>query len=224
MRSVKCTIVRACSISVYHLTSHRFVCATSQTTGDTVTLTSYLSPRGHAQLLDTTKIWEAGRATSAAPSFFDPVAIGDFNQHLLDGATGANNPIYQLWNEAGDMWPEGSFEDRVQCIVSLGTGVPSLKPFKNELISIGKSIIAIATETEKTAEMFCRDKRTLDDSGRYYRFNVYPGLENIGLEDAKQKEAIVTATARYIASQAVYKQFKACAKNIGERNCMFGLP
>ncbi|KAF2682086.1 hypothetical protein K458DRAFT_307878, partial [Lentithecium fluviatile CBS 122367] len=54
-----------------------FVCATSSETGDTVRLTSYRSPRGRERLLRTTKIWEAGRATSAALSFFDLITIGD---------------------------------------------------------------------------------------------------------------------------------------------------
>lgn len=196
------------------------MCATSQETGDTVLLRSYRSPRGRERLLRVTKIWEAGRATSAASSFFDSTTIGDFQEMFVDGATGVNNPVYQVWNEARDMWPEGSLEDRVQCMVSIGTGIPSLEPFKNDLLSIGPSLLAIATETEKTAEMFCRDKVALDNSERYYRFNVLRGLENIGLENAEQKNAIVAATDRYIESQAVHKQMKACAKNLSEKQCM----
>ncbi|KAA6409974.1 MAG: hypothetical protein FRX48_06588 [Lasallia pustulata] len=90
-----------------------FVCATSKETCDTVRLTSYRSPRGRERLLRTTKIWEAGRATSAASSFFDPITIGDFHEGFVDGATGANKPVYEVWNEAQDMWPSGSFEDNV---------------------------------------------------------------------------------------------------------------
>ena len=172
----------------------RFVCATSEETSDTVRLTSYRSPRGREQLLRTTKIWEAGQATSAASSFFDPLTIGDFQEGFVDGATGANNPVYEVWNEAQDMWPSGLLKDKVKCLVSIRTGVPSLTPFKDNLVGIGKSLLAIATETEKIAERFCRDKSALDDMGRYYRFNVLRGLKNIGLEDIKQKNAIIVAT------------------------------
>jgi hypothetical protein len=35
-----------------------------------------------------------------------------------------------------------------------GTGAPSLKPFQDDLFDIGKTLIAIATETEQTAESF----------------------------------------------------------------------
>ena len=79
------------------------MCATSKETGDTVRLTSYRSPRGRERLLRTTKIWEAGRATSAASSFFDPITIGNFEESFVDGATGANNPVYEVWNEAQDI-------------------------------------------------------------------------------------------------------------------------
>ncbi|ORY18197.1 acyl transferase/acyl hydrolase/lysophospholipase [Clohesyomyces aquaticus] len=196
-----------------------FVCATSSETGHTVRLTSYRSPRGREQLFRSTKIWEAGRATSAASSFFDPITIGDFGQTFSDGATGANNPVYEVWNEAQDLWPSGSLEDKVKCLVSIGTGVPSLKPFKDNLLSIGHSLLSIATETEKTAEQFSRDKSRLDDMRRYYRFNVSRGLEDIGLEDSKRKSAIIAATDRYIESQAVFKQIKACADVLSERAC-----
>ena len=195
------------------------MCATSKETGDTVRLTSYRSPRGRERLLRTTKIWEAARATSAASSFFDPITIGDFEESFVDGATGANNPVYELWVEAQDIWPSGSLEDKVKCLVSMGTGVPSLAPFKNDLMGIGKSLLAIATESEKTAERFSRDKSRLDKTQRYYRFNVLRGLEDIGLEESQRKNAIIAATDRYIESQAVFKQMTACADIMSGREC-----
>ena len=167
-----------------------------------------------------TKIWEAGRATSAASSFFDPITIGDFGKCFVDGATGANNPVYEVWNEAQDIWPSGSLEERIQCLVSIGTGMPSLKPFTDDLVSIGHSLLVIATETEKTAERFNRDKSALDDKGRNYRFNVLRGLENIGLEESTRKNVIVAATDRYLESQTVFKQIKACGNCLAQRQCM----
>lgn len=182
-------------------------------------LTSYRSPRGRERLLRTTKIWEAGRAILAASSFFDPITTGDFWESFVDGATGANNPVYEVWNEAQDMWPSGSLEGKVKCLVLIRTGVPSLTPFKSDLVGIGQSLLAIATETEKTAKRFSRDKSRLDDAGRYYRFNVLRGLEDIRLEESKRKNAIIAATDRYIESQAVFKQIKTCADCMSGREC-----
>jgi patatin-like phospholipase/acyl hydrolase len=39
---------------------------------------------------------EACRATSAATSFFDPIAVGRFGEEFVDGATGANNPVREV--------------------------------------------------------------------------------------------------------------------------------
>ncbi|KAI9149006.1 Phospholipase A I [Paramyrothecium foliicola] len=185
-----------------------FVCATSKETGEVVRLRSYRTHRGRSR--DIT-IWEAGRATSAATSFFKHVVIGSYEQTFVDGALGANNPVRELWSEAQDLWPSQRLEDTVQCLVSIGTGMPSTAPFKDDIFNIGKSLVKLAIETEKTAEAFIRDKKTLRQQGRYYRFNVSRGLKNIGLEDTKQTNVIVSATDMYLETEEVSSKIQECA-------------
>jgi hypothetical protein len=108
-------------------------------------------------------------------------------------------------------------QGRLKCLVSIGTGVPTLKPVRDDVLGIWATLKELATETEKTAEGFRRDKSSLDDEGRYYRFNVDHGLEDIGLEESKRKKEIAAATGHYIASQAVFKQMKTCANNLAGR-------
>ncbi|KAK4983550.1 hypothetical protein LTR50_007158 [Elasticomyces elasticus] len=191
-----------------------FVCATSKQTSETMCLRSYKSPSGGSDLLNSVQIWQACRATSAASSFFDPITIGRFEE-FVDGATGANNPVWEVWNQAQLMWGPQPVEGRVGCLVSIGTGVPSLKPFLDDVFRIGKTLVEIATETEQTAERFRQDKTHLDDAGRYFRFNVTRGLEDVGLEESKKRKEIAAATRRYIGAQEVRKQMQACAKNVG---------
>ena len=195
------------------------MCATSKQTSETVCLTSYKSPRGSNDLLNSVKIWEACRATSAASSFFDPIAIGRYEEEFVDGATGANNPVWEVWSQAQLIWGPEPVESSIQCFVSIGTGIPSLKPFHNDVLHIGTTLIAIATETEQTAERFRRDKTHLDHTSRYYRFNVSHGLEEIGLEESKKRKEIAAATRRYIGSQDVFTQMQACADNVAGREC-----
>jgi predicted acylesterase/phospholipase RssA len=197
----------------------RFVCATSKDTGETVCLTSYRTLRVHDDLLNSVSIWEACRATSAATSFFDPIAVGRFGEEFVDGATGANNPVRELWDQAQLAWGPKPLEDRIKCLVSIGTGAPSLKPFKDDALHIHKTLAAIATETEQTAERFRRERTLLDDTGRYYRFNVKNGLEDIGLEEAKKVKEMAAATRRYVTSQEVYKQMQSCAASIAGTKC-----
>lgn len=189
-----------------------FVCATSKQTGKVVCLTSYRSTRGSSSLFESTKIWEACRATSAATSFFDPVSIGPMNQIFVDGALGANNPVFSLWSQAQDVWGNG-MQSRLQCLVSIGTGVPAQKPMRDDILGVFATLKKLSIDTENTAEQFHRDKSSLDDEGRYFRFNVNRGLEGIGLEESKKKEEIAAATGQYIATQAVFKQMKACANS-----------
>jgi hypothetical protein len=117
------------------------------------------------------------------------------------------------------MWGPEPLENNVKCLVSVGTGIPSLKPFRDDVFHIGETLLAIATETEQTAERFHRDKSYLDNSGRYYRFNVAHGLEGIGLEESKKSKEIAAATRRYIESQHVFKQMQACGDNLTGKEC-----
>ncbi|KAH8595465.1 ankyrin repeat-containing domain protein [Bisporella sp. PMI_857] len=195
-----------------------FVCATSKETSETVCLTSYNSKRGNTDLLNSVRIWEACRATSAASSFFDSIAVGRYKEEFVDGALGANNPVMELWDQAQVMCASEQLEGRVKCLVSIGTGVPSLKPFPDDLLHIGETLVAIATETERTAERFQRDKAYLDNGGRYFRFNVVRGLEDLGLEESAKAKDIAAATRRYVASQETFKQMHACAGTLRDQN------
>ncbi len=95
--------------------------------------------------------------------------------------------------------------------------MPSLKPFKGDLLHIGKTLTAIATETEQTAERFRRERSMLDSTSRYFRFNVSQGLEDIGLEEAEKVKEMAEATRRYVARQEVHKQMQVCVVNVANR-------
>lgn len=198
-----------------------FVCATNKRTTEIVHLTSYRRSRGGEDRLRAIKIWQAARATSAASSFFDPISInlGTYKEDFLDGATGANNPVYELWNEAKDTWDPEPILSNLKSFISIGTGVPSVEPFRTGLLEIGETLVRISTQTEQTAESFQRSHSELDDSDRYFRFNVRNGLEHIALEDSSQRGDIMTLTERYVQSQDVFKLMKRCGRCLAEREC-----
>jgi hypothetical protein len=89
-----------------------------------------------------------GRATSAATSFFDRIAVGRYGEEFVDGATDANSPVREALDQAQIVWGPEPLEGRIKFPVSIGTGVPSLKPFKengrrwtavDELLSLQRS-------------------------------------------------------------------------------------
>ena len=183
---------------------------------DTTQFTSYES-RINFDLLETTKIWEAARATSAAPSFFDSIKISKCHEEFGDGGTGANNPVRILWNQAQYCLKQGGLvEKNLKCLVSIGTGIPSLKPFGDQLLKVAKTLPNITTETEITAKSFREEHAELAKQNRYFRFNVSRGLEKIGLEDATQRPAIMAATRVYVEDPEVAERMQLCGKNVKE--------
>lgn len=182
-------------------------------------LKSYPPVRESLELYQTTRIWEAARATSAASSFFDPIAIGPLKQEFIDGGTGANNPIRQLWNEASDVFCDSSgvkLAQNICTIVSIGTGVPDLKEFGDDPLAICETLLNMSTETQSTATEFHRSHSDLDEEMRYYRFNVDRGLAAIGLEEAKKAARIKELTDVYLAEQVVFQTIRRCARMLGE--------
>ena len=55
-----------------------------------VCLRSYFGPDGPGELSGI-KLWEAARATSAAPAYFPSLQVGDHK--FVDGGLQANNPM-----------------------------------------------------------------------------------------------------------------------------------
>lgn len=158
---------------------------------ETVKLTTYRNPRHPGDLLKTTKIWQAARATSAASTFFEPIEIGRYYEDFVDAASGANNPIRELWTEASDIWRDaGPLHETIKCLVSIGTGAPALKAFDSSMVDVATTLKDISLETEKTAKKFGDEQYQLRQEGRYFRFNVIKGLDNIGLEHANKRERL----------------------------------
>ena len=118
--------------------------------------------------------------------------------------------------EAKSLWPDAEdsdADDRVKCIVSIGTGRSQMKNFGKNFMEIARTLIAISTETENTAETFAKSVSgpgRLKKSILYYRFNVSRGLETVGLDDYQEKPTIVSATKSYLATVETCKRIESC--------------
>lgn len=166
-------------------------------------LRSYINPEMPNPMARHCKIWEAARATSAASTFFEPIAIGPHKQTYVDGALGFNNPIRLLDRESRDLWPD---DDRV--FLSIGTGSAPGGSLEGNLLTLATRLNDILVETEKTAEGFLKDNQALAAARQYYRFNVYHGLGHIRLEEYKARQQIYAATATYLETMDVVTKVK----------------
>ncbi|KAI9776691.1 MAG: hypothetical protein M1839_009418 [Geoglossum umbratile] len=151
-------------------------------------------------------VWQAARATSAAPLFFDPITFGNPPMDYVDGALHYNNPVSVLWDEAKSVW--GSRP--ISCIVSIGTGKPAVGPVGKRGHTILKSLVKMATDTEATARDFKNSIYQIPEADRpkYYRFNVERGLEDIALEEWKHFRRLTEATSAYLSEQR--QEIDAC--------------
>ncbi|EHK17998.1 uncharacterized protein TRIVIDRAFT_67213 [Trichoderma virens Gv29-8] len=152
------------------------------------------------------------RATSAAATFFDPITIG--LQEYVDGANGYNNPVELVLEEVRRIWKDAA--PRVQCLVSIGTGIPNPKDFGDNLKEVFGTLKAISIEIEKNGATLLKNSTSFGIGGRYFRFNISKGLNGIGLDECDQKSLgqITAASEAYLEDERV----RECEVEFGEKD------
>lgn len=188
----------------------RFVCATQVFDNSPTLLRSYENPTTFGDIADV-KIWEAGRATSAASTFFDPITIGNHGEKFADGALHYNNPVELVLQESLELWPN---DGRV--LISIGTGSAPGQTIDTNLKALVSQLVRIATETEETARAFSRVHGDMVGANRLFRFNVYHGLGEIGLDESREIAQIATRTRTYLRDPDVTRKAIACVTALRE--------
>ncbi|KAG8718409.1 hypothetical protein FRC08_005311 [Ceratobasidium sp. 394] len=149
---------------------------------------------------DKVKIWEAARATSAAPAFFSPVAIGDLGVVYIDGAvSGHCNPAVLAREEAEQMWP-----GREICLLlSLGTGSPTEVSLSGQVSSKLIGFIGLSANTIQVHEAVARAYHQTHESGHtpYVRLSVENTIDKIRMDDYEKMPQVASATATYLAKE-----------------------
>ncbi|TNN00336.1 hypothetical protein fugu_011582 [Takifugu bimaculatus] len=139
------------------------------------------------------QLWEAIRATSAAPGYFQEFTLG--NDLHQDGGLLINNPTALAVHESKCLWPNTPLE----CVVSVGTGrVENLGKNSTASTSLKTKlthVISSATDTEEVHAML--DAFLPPDT--YYRFNPYMS-EDIAMDDSRQERLtqLQTEGLRYL--------------------------
>lgn len=155
-------------------------------------------------------IWEAARATSAAPGFFDPITIGPYQTQYVDGGLGANNPVNYTLSSAKLKWPGME----IACLVSVGAGRRGTNPVPTRLLDFSKYLVALVTDTEETAVSFLREHRDMAISDQYFRFSVDYGLEGVGTDEAAGVQLIAALTDTYCRSPQTRGLLETCVERL----------
>ncbi|XP_022105032.1 calcium-independent phospholipase A2-gamma-like [Acanthaster planci] len=129
------------------------------------------------------ELWEAARASSAAPGYFEECKLDEYV--FQDGGVLTNNPCALAIHECRLLWPDTP----IQCVVSVGCGrydpeegcpEPEYSSLRKKLTNIMSS----ATDTESVHTVL----QDLLPSGTYFRFN--PPISEDFLLDENRAEMI----------------------------------
>ncbi|ROI15407.1 Calcium-independent phospholipase A2-gamma [Anabarilius grahami] len=126
------------------------------------------------------KMWQAIRASSAAPGYFQEYVLG--NDLHQDGGLLINNPTALAIHESKCLWPNTP----VQCVVSLGTGryetvAKTSSSTYTSLKTKLTNVISSATDTEEVHTML----DALLPPNTYFRLNPYMS-EDVPLDENRQ--------------------------------------
>lgn len=154
------------------------------------------------------KIWEAARATTAAPTIFkgiEIVGVGSIPERFIDATIKCNNPAKLVIQEAREVFGN---DQPVRILISIGSGhlgiIGLQKPdvfqklLPSELITALK---AMAKDSEDVASEL--QKRYLKRPDIYNRFSVTHGMDQVSLEEWKQLGVIATHTVAYLEDPLV---------------------
>ncbi|EIM91647.1 FabD/lysophospholipase-like protein, partial [Stereum hirsutum FP-91666 SS1] len=199
-----------------------FVCVTAPVAlgSPTPTLFRTYEPR-HERFINC-KIWEAARATSAAPTFFKPIEIDNgfgILSRYTDGGIGHNNPAGVVLHEASSIFPER----KIACMISIGTGKLKVSRLDRPgfiqrimpRIDVAVAIVKIVTDCETVAEDM--EHRFHDSPGVYFRFNVDQGMDGVKLSDWDKLDVVHDVTEMYLRSTTVSKTMTDAAAAVRAR-------
>ncbi|KAI7758871.1 hypothetical protein LZL87_014218 [Fusarium oxysporum] len=162
------------------------------------------------------KIWEAARATSAAPTFFQPFVHPETKRSYIDGALMHNNPVSLAYSEVEKIWP-GSFPPDI--VLSIGTGMvvdpksgkmktkhnSKLGSFKRYIprgylmrIEAGLGIIQSSTSCHEA----WKDFRSMSVTDRRLRYNCHRlnvGLkQRVEMDDVEKMDSLLEDCESYL--------------------------
>jgi hypothetical protein len=86
-------------------------------------------------------VWEAARASTAAPTYFPPFYSNGIKDYLYDGGLVFNNPAVVAAQESSKIWPNHSNPD---VLLSIGNGICSKPPKLRKLTPVCEAVNTVA--------------------------------------------------------------------------------
>lgn len=130
----------------------------------------------------------------------------------------------EVEGEASEIWCPDTrdLKSQVKCFISIGTGNPGKKPIQDNVFNfMSKTLVEMATETERTAKKFIDRWAPHYDGKRYFRFNVQQGLQDVALEEYKQQGTIEAVTDEYLEEREQKSLVRDCVLNLEQKQSVY---
>lgn len=130
----------------------------------------------------------------------------------------------EVEGEASNIWcsETGDLKPLVKCFISIGTGNPGKKAIEENIAKfLSRTLVAIATETEQTAQRFVARWTQHLDKNRFFRFNVHQGLQGVGLAEYQQQGTIEAATDEYLKDTEQKLRVRDCVTNLRQKQSVY---
>ena len=174
------------------------------------------------------QIWEAARATSAAPDYFPPMTLSQSS--FVDGGFGTNNPALVALKEIQTVRKAQSrrIPFAKPLFISIGSGMtlPVSKATSSSKLNIFTTTKSLITDTGRVHDdmLIIAEMQEID----YFRFEVDSGLEDVSINSWEVKmingekvpntmQKIAAATAKYLSRADVIAKLHECARLLVKR-------
>jgi len=202
------------------------MCATLKDKGESILLRTYEEPEDakpvtirHAisggdddeNFLDSMKIVDAARATSAAPVYLPEkdwkTPAGDIIK-FWDGGVLNNNPVTQLWDARYDLVKPGELPPAVSCVLSVGCSWsdPVKQPFLLKIFRVlNRFSESFMANTEAKHHDFQRHIKRISHRGEqpddvvYRRLNAPTKATHFDMADPKIMPKLEALTENYLS-------------------------
>jgi hypothetical protein len=153
------------------------------------------------------KIWEVVRATSATPTFFDPIRTGRDGIAFIDAGLGYNNPCEILRQEADKAIPG----KQTSCIVSIGTGLKGAVNVSSKPFTLFRALVNMATSS-RAVHARLQETFGAEQPQKYWRFDEDVAIGEIKMGDWRKLRPIIAGhTHNYLKTFATNTAINNCA-------------